>query len=237
MAILDTAGNGSWDKDKRQASDGSGSSFLRRILAVSAGMTLLAAFCVGVGFLAFLWSLDRAEHAVVPRADGVVALTGGADRINDAVQRLGEGGGRRLLISGVSPDVTAEKLALHSPELKRWLACCVDLGHAARNTVGNAKEIRHWAGTHGYRSLLVVTSSYHMPRALVELRRQLPEIQLNPAPVVTAKLQAMDFWRHPGLLRTIGVEYLKFVAASVRAALTPARPMGETSETATKRRA
>jgi uncharacterized SAM-binding protein YcdF (DUF218 family) len=237
MAILDTAGNGSWDKDGRQPAKGFGRSWPRRIAAYVGGAAVLGALCTLVGFFAFIWMLERAEPAAVRKADGIVALTGGADRINDALQRLGEGGGRRLLISGVSQDVTAEKLASHSPELRRWLGCCVDLGHAARNTVGNAKEIRHWAALHGYRSLQVVTSSYHMPRSLVELRRQLPDIELIPAPVVTAKLRAMDFWRYPGLLRTIGVEYLKFVAASVRAALTPARPLGETSATATKRRA
>jgi uncharacterized SAM-binding protein YcdF (DUF218 family) len=237
MAILDTAGNGSWGKGGRQpVEDGRRPVFARLARAFAFGL-FAASLLIGAGFLVFLSSMDRTEPNAVRRADGVVALTGGAERIGDALQRLGAGGGKRLLISGVAHDVTAEKLAAREPELRRWLHCCVDLGHAARNTVGNAKEIRHWALTHGYRSLLVVTSSYHMPRSLVELRRQLPDIELIPAPVVTAKLQAMDFWRHPELLKTIGVEYLKFIAASARAALTPARPMGEISDTATKRRA
>jgi uncharacterized SAM-binding protein YcdF (DUF218 family) len=237
MAILDTAGNGSWEEGGRHPAQHARRRLLVRLLRVFAGGLLAGGLLILAGFLAFVWSLDRTEPSALRRADGVVALTGGVERIGDALQRLGEGAGKRLLISGVAHDVTGEKLANHEPALRRWLHCCIDLGYAARNTVGNAKEIRYWASTHGYRSLLVVTSSYHMPRSLVELRRQLPDIELIPSPVVTAKLQAMDFWRHPELLRTIGVEYLKFIAASVRAALTPARQMEEIGDTATKRRA
>lgn len=237
MAILDTVGNGRWGNDGRQRTPLAGRSLAGLVIRLAA----LGAFAVCVasvaGFLYFVWSLDRLEPRNLRKADGIVALTGGADRIGDALERLGEGGGSRLLISGVAQHVTAESLAAHSPELRRWLRCCVDLGHAARNTVGNAKEIRYWATAHGYRSLLVVTSSYHMPRSMVELRRHLPEIELVPAPVVTARFKAMDIWRDPEVMRTIGIEYMKFVAASVRAALTPARPMGETSDSANRRRA
>ncbi len=42
------------------------------------------------------------------------------------------------------------------------LACCVDLGHTARDTIGNATETRDWAADHHYVSLIVVTSAYHI---------------------------------------------------------------------------
>ncbi len=235
MAILETA-PGSWDKDgaPRRLPPG--------VVILRAAKWLAAAFAVSavallVGFVIFVAMLDRAEPTSIRRGDGIVALTGGVDRIDDAAKWLAAGSGRKLLISGVSHDVTRERLAAKVPGLRRWLGCCVDIGYAARNTVGNAKEIRHWAETNGFRSLVVVTSSYHMPRALVELRRHLPGADLIPASVVTSKLQGMDFWRHPDLARTIGVEYLKFLVAWVRSGLTPARPMGEISDTANRRRA
>jgi uncharacterized SAM-binding protein YcdF (DUF218 family) len=237
MAILDTAGDGRWGNDGRQPSVLAARSLALLLLKAAALSATTAVLAAGLGFLYFIYTLERSEPRTVRKADGIVALTGGADRIGDAVQRLAQGGGRRLLISGVGHEVTAETLAARSPDLRRWLRCCVDLGHAARNTVGNAKEIRYWAASHGYRSLLVVTSSYHMPRSLVELRRQLPDIELIPAPVVTARFQAMDFWQHPEVLKTIGLEYMKFLAATARAALTPARPMGEISDSANRRRA
>ncbi len=236
MAILDTAGNGSWSKDKRGPGLRGGASLALRLLKFAALAALTTAVVFVSGFLLFLHGLERTDAPHVGRADGIVALTGGAERITDAVDWLRGGNGARLLISGVAHDVTREHLAQKSPAVREWLRCCIDLGHAAQNTVGNAKETRHWVSTNGYRSLIVVTSSYHMPRALVELRRQLPGIDLVPAPVVTEKLKAMDFWRHPGLLRTIGVEYAKFVVAYVRAGLTPARPLGEISDATTRRR-
>jgi uncharacterized SAM-binding protein YcdF (DUF218 family) len=235
MAILETA-PGSWDKDgaPRRPSPGG---LLLRAAKWTAVTAIAAVAALLLGFLAFIAMLDRTEPASIRRADGIVALTGGVDRIGDAIKWLGAGSGRKLLISGVSHDVTRERLAAKEPGLRRWLNCCVDIGYVARNTVGNAKEIRHWADVNGFRSLVVVTSSYHMPRALVELRRQVPEAELIPASVVTTKLESMDFWRHPELVRVIGVEYLKFLVAWARAGLTPGRSIGEISDTANRRRA
>jgi uncharacterized SAM-binding protein YcdF (DUF218 family) len=236
MAILDTVGNGSWGQDKGAPSPPGGSSLLFRLIAGVGIASLTTCLAFAVGFLVFLQALPRSD-ARVQKADAIVALTGGAERISDAVDWLSEGMGARLLISGVAHDMTREKLAHAAPQMRRWIACCIDLGHAARNTVGNAKETRHWVTVNGYRSVLVVTSNYHMPRAMVELRRQLPGVTLIGAPVVTEKLKAMDFWSNPGLLKTIGVEYAKFLVAFVRASLTPARPMDDISAIPSQRRA
>jgi uncharacterized SAM-binding protein YcdF (DUF218 family) len=236
MAILETAPGGSWDKDGASRRSALGGLVLRVAKWMTATVIASAAGLF-VGFIVFIYMLDRTEPTSIRRGDGIVALTGGVDRIGDAVKWLGAGSGRKLLISGVSHDVTRERLAAKEPGLRRWLNCCVDIGYVARNTVGNAKEIRHWADANGFRSLVVVTSSYHMPRALVELRRQVPEADLIPASVVTSKLEGMDFWRHPDLVRTIGVEYLKFLVAYARAGLTPARAIGDVSDTANRRRA
>ncbi|MGL4240429.1 MAG: YdcF family protein [Beijerinckiaceae bacterium] len=236
MAILETAGNGSWGKDGGAPLTPRGSSLLLRTLLFLGFSAASAAAVFAIGFFFFLSSLVRTDAAQVRRADAIVALTGGAERITDAIDWLRDGKGRRLLISGVAHDVTRERLAQKVPQYRDWLQCCVDLGHAAQNTVGNAKETRHWVTTNGYRSVLVVTSSYHMPRAIIELERQLPGITLIRAPVVTEKLKAMDFWGNPGLLRTIGVEYAKFVVAYARASLTPARPIAEISSVTSQRR-
>jgi uncharacterized SAM-binding protein YcdF (DUF218 family) len=173
-----------------------------------------------VGFLGFVGSLDRKEPTSLAKADGIVALTGGVDRIPDAVGWLAQGNGERLLISGVSTQTSVEQLVQSAPRLKNWLSCCVDLDHQARNTVGNAEETRRWAAAKGYRSLLVVTSSYHMPRAMVELKRSMPEIHFIPAPVVTERLQELGYWKDPQLLKLLFNEYAKFMVSYARARLT-----------------
>lgn len=189
------------------------------------------------GFLNFVGSLDRKEPVNLAKADGIVALTGGVDRIPDAVGWLALGNGERLLISGVSTQTSVEKLVQTAPRLKNWLHCCVDLDHQARNTVGNAEETRRWATAKGYRSLLVVTSSYHMPRALVELQRFMPEVNLIAAPVVTERLQELGYWKDPGLLKILLHEYAKFTVSYARARLTSPSQSDDSIVYANRRRA
>jgi len=199
---------------------------------------LAAAAVIGAllaGFPVFVASLDRSEPHALPRGDAIVALTGGADRIPDAVGWLAQGRGARLLISGVGAQTRVEQLARRSPLMQTWLGCCIDVGHEALNTVGNAEEAGAWAARRGYRSLLVVTSSYHMPRALLELRRRMPETELIPAPVVTDRLQGMRLWSDPQLLRTLGQEYAKFLYAWARACLTRPAASGEIAAQSNRR--
>ena len=99
-----------------------------------------------------------------PNADGIVALTGAASvRIEAAVQLLEDGKAQRLLVSGVNPDVTRPELQAVAHDFGRAFNCCVDLGFHAANTQGNARETANWVGYHHYRSLIVVTSDYHIP--------------------------------------------------------------------------
>ena len=134
--------------------------------------------------------LDLVHDREVFRADGIVVLTGGASRIEDAVELLASGRGQRLLITGVHRMTSEREIARLKPGYTKVFTCCVDLDRSALNTIGNATETRRWAHERGFRSIIVVTSSYHMPRAMAELERQLPDIQLIPFPVVTDQLRA-----------------------------------------------
>ena len=217
---------------------GSGRARAGRVFLRLSAITVCAAVVTfTAGFFAFVGGLERKEPSALARGDAIVALTGGADRITDAVERLAHGSGSRLLISGVNAGVSVQQMALNMPVLKNWLRCCIDLDHQARNTVGNAEETRRWATIHGYKSLVVVTSSYHMPRALVELRRHMPDMTLIAAPVVTQRLQGLDYWTDIELLKTLGQEYAKFVYAYARARLTSPLSSDEITATTPRRRA
>ncbi len=209
----------------------------RRWLRACLGIAGLGFLVSTGGFFYFVNCLSRAEPASLPKGDAIVALTGGADRIPDAVGWLAQGHGERLLISGVSTQTSVEQLAQKSPRLKAWLTCCVDLDHQARNTVGNAEETRRWARGKGYRSLVVVTSSYHMPRAMLELKRHMPETQFIAAPVVTERLQGLQYWQDLPLLRLLGQEYAKFLVAYARASLTSPAPSDDITAHTHRRRA
>lgn len=193
------------------------------LLAVVTAM--IVAF--GLGFIAFAHGVERAvpQHPL-PEADAIVALTGGdADRLTTAMKLLQEGRGRRLLISGVNPkvaDTDVYDVLDGAPEL---IACCVDLGRQAKDTLGNASETAAWAGRNGFSRLIVVTDDFHMPRSLAELRVALPQAQLIPYPVETS-LSAPGAWqRDLKSATTLGGEYVKYLAIRAREAfLTAEKP-------------
>jgi len=193
------------------------------LLAVSAGALVLAA-----GFIWFLASVPTDDADGNRSAEGIVVLTGGALRINDAIELLAAGRGQRLLITGVNPTTHSAELARLAPRYGRLFSCCIDLDHTAVNTIGNAVETRRWTRARGFRSLLVVTSAYHMPRALAELAHELPDVTLIAFPVLTERQRAEPWWSNGATTRLVISEYLKFVYALVRMHVVPGQQSAAT---------
>src|SRR5882757_8291161 len=192
------------------------------ILCAAAGVLL------GLGFLWFIWRVPADEVALNRSADGIVALTGGASRIADAIELLALGRGKRLLISGANRATNSNEISRLNPEFEHWVRCCVDFDRSL-NTLGNAIETRRWAKSRGFRSLIVVTSNYHMPRALAEIAHQLPEARLLPFPVVTDRQRAEPWWTSGTTAKLMFSEYVKYIFAKVRMGLNPAASAGALS--------
>ena len=193
----------------------------RRGLLRAAVVATLAVTFVGaaIGFVAFLSQLRVAEVKPASRADGIVVLTGGSSRVSDAMELLASGYGKRLLISGVHPTNGANDISRSVPDSQPLLGCCVDLDHSAFNTRSNAAEARRWARARGFRSLIVVTSNYHMPRAIVEMSHAMPDIALIPFSVVGDTWRDEPWWTSGTTFRLLLSEYAKYVAAEVRVRL------------------
>jgi len=191
----------------------------RRLRAAFLGV--VAAICVAIagGFLAFVSQLPGAETKPDRQADGIVVLTGGSSRVSDAMELLAAGYGKRLLISGVHPTSAAADISRSLQESEALFNCCVDLDHSAVNTRSNAAETRRWAHERGFTSLIVVTSNYHMPRAIVELSHAMPDISLIPFAVVGDKWRDEPWWLGGGALRLLLSEYVKYLAAVARVRL------------------
>ncbi len=151
-----------------------------------------------------------------PLADGIVVLTGGDDRISTALALLESGHGSRLLISGLHEATSRAALRRTHPNSDTAFDCCVDLGWYAQNTPGNAAEAAQWAKAKGFRSVIVVTASYHMPRALLELGAQMEGVALIPYPVMPSALTRKGAWRDPTTIKLMASEYAKYVAAQAR---------------------
>ncbi|MDX2259508.1 MAG: YdcF family protein [Hyphomicrobiaceae bacterium] len=187
-----------------------------RWLAAVTGLGLLA---FPAGFVLFAASATREPGPLPAEADAIVVLTGGEDRIRVGARLLSRGLGTRLLISGVNSQTRPRDIrALDRlrPELK---ACCVDFGYAARNTSGNAEETAAWASRHGFRKLIVVTSSYHMPRSLIEMAREDDRLDLIAYPVVPKSFREQAWWLNGYSVRVIAAEYLKLWPAAARLVL------------------
>ncbi len=152
-----------------------------------------------------------------PRSGGVVALTGASTvRLEAAMELLEEGLGQRLLISGVNPDATRAQVRATIDGAGGDFDCCVDLGFQAENTEGNARETAAWVRDHRFRTLIVVTADYHMPRALLELRAAMPGVTLRPYPVQTGTLDAKHWWADGEDARRMTVEYCKYLVILAR---------------------
>ncbi|MGV8997404.1 MAG: YdcF family protein [Parvibaculaceae bacterium] len=187
---------------------------LRRALVT---LALAAAGLYVLGFIIFVASLDRHAPVDIAPAEAIVALTGGEGRITEALKLLDDGKGARLLITGVHPEVKPGtiKNAVNVPSDK--FDCCVDLGRQAEDTIGNATETASWVRTHGYRSIILVTSTYHMPRAALELRRAMPDLTITPFPVVQGTLHLDGWWDFPGTTRLLLSEYSKYILTLIHA--------------------
>jgi uncharacterized SAM-binding protein YcdF (DUF218 family) len=173
----------------------------------------VAASLYAIGFLAFAASLPRRPPRL-DHPDGIVALTGGVQRLDSAVALFESGVGKRLLITGVNSTTTRAQLkkVVHGG---RRFDCCADLGFAAENTHGNAAETAAWTRRHGYRRLLIVTSIYHMPRSLAEFSAEMPGVKLEPWPVEPDGVDMKNWWRDPHALRLLNSEYNKYLASLV----------------------
>ena len=154
-----------------------------------------------------------------PTADAIIVLTGGQARLDAAIGLLKSGKGERLLISGVHPSTSSSTLQAATGGDEALFSCCVDIDHAALDTIGNAEESAKWVRTHDYDRVILVTNNYHMPRSLLEMSRLLDKEELDPYPVVNSKLDNGGWIVRPRALRVLFTEYNKYLAALARGML------------------
>ena len=197
----------------------------RRALTIGTAIAVIGvALAFGVGFAWFVHRVEMPGQAP-PHTDGIVAFTGGPERVETALRLIAEGRADRLLLSGIGGGAELAELARRAGVDPRPLAARVMIDRSATTTRGNAADTAAWARDNGIHSLLVVTSAYHMPRALAELARALPEVTLYPLPA--APPDRSDRTALP--LRLVAEEYIKFLATA--AGLSAVLPMRETPPT------
>ena len=200
-----------------------GTRLARLGLAAVLGGTL--AWCAG-----FVWFTQRIPRAVEDPAavtDAIVVLTGGAGRLGTGLDLLAEGRAAKLFVSGVYRGVDVAEILRISRQAPDELECCVELGHSAVDTEGNARETARWMSAEGFASLRLVTAGYHMPRSELEFRRVMPEIRLIAHPVFPGHVRVDEWWRSPGTAALLAGEYTKYLVAAVTPDWAAGAPAGE----------
>ncbi len=237
MKAICNQGTASWQDAElielcMNRSKGNSASLLRRS-AVGTGRGFSWVFRVGMklvliglfvaigmfvgGFLQFtnkVASYELTEN--IQPADAIVALTGGSTRIAKALELLAMNKGKRLLISGVNENTNAEDLKSIHLGYAALFDCCVDMERVAKDTIGNALETSKWMAKLNYKSAIVVTSAYHMPRSLVELRNQLQGIKLTPYAIPLESINEEGWWQNVDTLRFMLSEYVKYLGSNTR---------------------
>ena len=166
---------------------------LRRILSL-----ILLAWALG--FIAFALLLARPAGAV--RSQAVVVLTGGAKRVDRGLEVLRQGWAPQLFVSGVDREVKPGEFAAQFKVSPAQMACCVTLGFAAIDTETNARETAIWMGENHLTTIRLVTSDWHMRRAVLELRDAVPDGVTIIEDAVPTK----------PTMRTLFLEYHKLIA-------------------------
>ena len=176
----------------------------------------IAAIAWTSGLFRFAAAIPSAVADPASRTDAIVVLTGGSGRLSEGLDLLIGDQADKLFVSGVYQGIDVAKLLELSQRSPEELQCCVEIGHSADNTSGNAAETAKWVRQQGYKSLRIVTASYHMPRSLLEFKHNLPAARLIPHPVFPEHVKQERWWAWPGTSILIVGEYNKFLIAWTR---------------------
>ena len=171
----------------------------------------ISLFLWSIGLVAFSASIPREIRNAEIEADAIVVLTGGAGRLAAGFELLAADRAKKVFISGVPTQVNV--LHIIEESHSESITCCVEIGHSADDTYQNALETAAWMEVQGYSSLRLVTGNYHMPRAILEFHRAMPNVIILPNPIFPEHVKVDDWWRFRGTAGLLASEYAKFLLA------------------------
>ena len=189
----------------------------KRRLAVTVIALIWVAVAVWVwGLILFVDRIPDKVEDEKRRTDAIVVLTGGTLRLEKGFELLAAKRASKLLVSGVDKGVQMKEVLEAAGQTPAGLNCCVTLGYMAEDTGSNAIESAVWIRTNKVSSIRLVTSSYHMPRSLLEFRATVPDVEIVPHPVFPEHVMVSEWWMRPGTASLVTEEYNKYLLAATR---------------------
>lgn len=186
---------------------------------LAAAILALTAFAVAAwiwGLFLFIGEIPQSVADDTTHTDAIVVLTGGSLRLEKGFELLSEKMAKRLLVSGVDKKVNLNEVLRAAGLTPSEMECCVTLGYMAEDTGSNALESAFWIRSNGVRSIRLVTSSYHMPRSLLEFHATVPGVKIIPHPVFPEHVMVKEWWLRPGTASLVMTEYNKYLLAATR---------------------
>lgn len=168
-------------------------------------------FC---GFIWFGQKINSYPNYNSEHTDAIVVLTGGRNRIAEAIRLLNDNMAEHLFISGVEKRTKMKDIMdktgmyLNNPEK-------AELGYNATNTIENALEIKNWIEKNDIKSVRLITSNYHTPRSLAELEALHVSLKIIADPVYSERV-APYWWQSWGTFKLIVGEYNKYLVVIFR---------------------
>jgi len=159
------------------------------------------------GLVGFVSAVPRTVSDPASRTEAIVVPTSGYGRLLSGLELLRAGQAEQLFISAAYSGVTL--LDLVGKNREDLPDCCVEIGH-------NAEDTAAWMAAHGFQILRLVTGNYHMPRAILEFRRAMPDVRLVANPIFPQHVKVDDWWRYRGTAGLLASEYVKYLLALIR---------------------
>lgn len=165
-----------------------------------------------IGFIFYVLNIQFYPQKVTESPDAIVVLTGGSNRVEEGLEIMSQYGCQNLFISGVNKNVSRHDILKRIQKNKNIEGCQLELGYTARNTHENAQEVIAWIKKKKYKSIVLVTAYYHMPRSLLEFRSIAPDLIIQPYAVFPDSSIESFIQR----ILLLAKEYHKLIAAWLR---------------------
>lgn len=153
----------------------------------------------------------------------IVILTGGTNRIKEGFEVINKLNKKsitnlKVLVSGTGKGFS--KLSLQEKLNRNFdlklIECCVELDGVSQNTYSNAIETSKWVSVNNIEEILLITSNYHIPRAVLEFQNKMPNLKILFYPIKPKQHQINKWLKSFETFSLVSIEYCKYIIANIR---------------------
>ena len=157
------------------------------------------------------------------KSSNIVILTGGTNRIKDGLNIINhfdksKKTNFKILVSGTGKGFSKNSLIKQiGPNFNpKLIECCIYLDSVSKNTLTNAIETSKWANKNNLKEFILITSNYHMPRAILEFKNVMPNHKIYTFPITPRKHNIKEWIKSYETFILIFNEFCKYIVSNLR---------------------